>query len=294
MERADAIIAVTESTRQEIIATFGLNPAKIVAIHNGVGSQFRPLSQAETAAVLHSHRLTHKGYILNVGTLEPRKNLIRLARAYRSLPTTLRERYPLVIVGMKGWHYESIEQELGPLLRSGHARLPGYIPAEALPAIYAGAAMLVYPSLYEGFGLPLVEAMASGTPVITSNRSSMPEVVGNAGILVEPEDETMIAEAIRQLLEDKNAAQRLQQQGLEQPDNSPGNAARSKPWPSIGKFYSPPGPRRHEGRPYVQSLPAASRRHRVDDTNAVRRVERPDRAIDFGIVTAGTGQEGMD
>ena len=215
VERADAIIAVTESTRQEIIATFGLNPAKIVAIHNGVGPQFRPLSQAETAAVLHSHQLTHKGYILNVGTLEPRKNLIRLARAYRSLPTALRDRYPLVIVGMKGWHYESIEQELGPLLRSGHVRLPGYIPAEALPALYAGAAMLVYPSLYEGFGLPLVEAMASGTPVITSNRSSMPEVVGNAGILVEPEDETMIAEAIRQLLEDKNAAQRLQQQGLE-------------------------------------------------------------------------------
>ena len=215
VKRADAIIAVTDSTRQEIIATFGLSPDKVVAIHNGVGRHFRPLSQAETAVVLHPHQLTHKGYILNVGTLEPRKNLIRLARAYRSLPAVLRDRYPLVIVGMKGWHHDSIEQELGPLIRSGHARLPGYIPAEALPALYAGAAMLVYPSLYEGFGLPLVEAMASGTPVITSNRSSMPEVVGNAGILVEPEDETMIAEAIQRLLEDNNEALRLQQQGLE-------------------------------------------------------------------------------
>ena len=213
--RADAIIAVTEATRQEIIATLDVNPQKVFAIHNGVGRHFHPLSQAETTAVLHPHQLTHRGYILNVGTLEPRKNLIRLARAYGSLPTALRDRYPLVIAGMKGWHYESIEQELAPMIRSGQVRLPGYIPAEALPALYAGAAMLVYPSLYEGFGLPLVEAMASGTPVITSNRSSMPEVVGDAGILVEPEDEAMIAEAIHQLLEDSQAAQRLQQQGLE-------------------------------------------------------------------------------
>ncbi|MFO1434321.1 MAG: glycosyltransferase family 1 protein [Candidatus Competibacteraceae bacterium] len=213
--RADAIIAVTEATRQEILATFDVNPQKVIAIHNGVGRHFQPLSQAETAPVLHPQRLTHRGYILNVGTLEPRKNLIRLARAYRSLPATLRERYPLVIVGMKGWHYESIGEELEPLIRSGHLRLLGYIPTEALPALYAGAAMLVYPSLYEGFGLPLVEAMASGTPVITSNRSSMPEVVGDVGILVEPEDESMIAGAIRRLLEDSNEALRLQRQGLE-------------------------------------------------------------------------------
>jgi len=213
--RADAIIAVTEATRQEIITTFGPSSDKVFAIHNGVGRHFQPLSQAETAAVLQPHQLTYRGYILNVGTLEPRKNLIRLARAYRSLPIALRDHYPLVIVGMKGWHYESIEQELRPLVRSGHIRWLGYIPTEALPALYAGAAMLVYPSLYEGFGLPLVEAMASGTPVITSNCSSMPEVVGNAGMLVEPEDEAMIAQAIRQLLEDENAAQQLAEQGLE-------------------------------------------------------------------------------
>ena len=214
VECADAVIVVSDFVRREVIATLDVNPGKVFTVPNGVGHEFQPLSRTETEPVLRRYGLTHQGYILTVGTLEPRKNLIRLVRAYRLLPAALQHHYPLVVAGMKGWHYESIEQALAGLVKSGQVRLPGYLPASDLPAMYAGAAVMVYPSLYEGFGLPPLEAMASGVPVVTSNRSSLPEVVADAGILVEPEDEAAIAESIRTLLDDEHEAHKLIQRGL--------------------------------------------------------------------------------
>lgn len=201
VERADGIITVSEFTRKEVIETFGVDPAKVTTVYNGVGKAFRPMRPEETASVLQRHGLRHTGYILTVGTLEPRKNLIGLFRAYRRLDPLLRRHYPLVIVGMKGWHYREIEQELETLMASEQVRPLGYLNEGELPAVYAGAAVMVYPSLYEGFGLPPIEAMASGVPVVVSDRSSLPEVVGEAGWLIDPMDERDIAEGIQALLD---------------------------------------------------------------------------------------------
>jgi alpha-1,3-rhamnosyl/mannosyltransferase len=164
---------------------------------------FRPLSSDETRAVLSSHGLEHGRYFLTVGTLEPRKNLSLAIRAYSALPESIRKLYPLVVIGMKGWHSAEIEKLIAPLERSGYLRPLGYVSREDLATIMAGATTLIYPSIYEGFGLPPLEAMACGVPVICSNVSSLPEVVGDAGILIDPRDETGLREHLHAITEDK-------------------------------------------------------------------------------------------
>jgi len=123
-------------------------------------------------------------------------------RAYGNLPLAVRNRYPLVIIGMKGWHATEIERLISPLARAGFIRQLGYVPREDLAVLMAGATALIYPSIYEGFGLPPLEAMACGTPVICSNVSTLPEVVGNAGILLDPKDEVGLGESLQALTED--------------------------------------------------------------------------------------------
>jgi alpha-1,3-rhamnosyl/mannosyltransferase len=159
--------------------------------------------------------LQHGRYLLTVGTLEPRKNLSLVFRAYRRLPQRLRQAYLLVVAGMSGWHTEAFRAELNALATRGHLRLLGYVPDDALTALYSGAAMLIYPSLYEGFGLPPLEAMASGIPVITSNRASLPEVVGDAGWMVDPDDEATLCETVMAVLEGCEEARARVRLGLE-------------------------------------------------------------------------------
>jgi alpha-1,3-rhamnosyl/mannosyltransferase len=215
VERADAVIAVSHATREEIIKMLNVNPAKVFTIYNGVGEAFAPRKAAATQSVLERYGLNYNSYVLAVGTLEPRKNIRRLCRAYRALPQALRRRYPLVLAGGRGWRQGEFSTELTALQREGHLIATGYLGAHDLSRLYAGAALCVYPSLYEGFGLPVVEAMASGTAVMTSACSSLPEVAGDAAWLVDPHDEAAIRKALRALLEDEARRAELGRRGIE-------------------------------------------------------------------------------
>jgi alpha-1,3-rhamnosyl/mannosyltransferase len=202
LARADHVIAVSDFTRREIIEVFGVAPEKISITLEAARDGFAPRPSAECATQLSKLNLAYRGFVLSVGTLEPRKNLEAVVRAYSAMPESYRQRRPLVLVGAKGWLTSGLERELRPLVDKGHARLLGYAPDAELAALYASAHAFVYPSLYEGFGLPPLEAMASGTPAVVSSRASLPEVVGSAGIQVAPDDVEALARALQRLDED--------------------------------------------------------------------------------------------
>lgn len=216
LKRATHFITVSEFIRQEIHALLGVPLEKITCIYNGVDPDFHPRPGVETAPVLARYGLEPGRYLLSVATLEPRKNLARLAQAHARLPADLRSGLPLVLIGAPGWRTEMLEQTLAPLERAGQIRRLGYTPQDDLPYLYAGACAFAYPSLYEGFGLPLLEAMASGTPALSSNRSSLPEVAGDAALLVEPEDVDAIAAGLEHLLTDTAWRTLAARRGLEQ------------------------------------------------------------------------------
>ena len=201
IDRSEVVIAISEFTRQEILSTYDVDPDKVVVIPCGVDPAiFRPPAEAEVDAVLHHHRL-RPGYVLTVGTLEPRKNLLGLVRAYRTVPRELKHEHPLVIVGGKGWRDSEIMRELGALEDEGEpVRRLGYVDDDELPALYNAAGVFAYPSIYEGFGLPVLEAMACGAAVVTSNTASLPEVAGGAALLADPMSSDSIAAAIRDVL----------------------------------------------------------------------------------------------
>ena len=200
MERASMIITDSQAIKDEIIEMFGVADTRIKSIPLGVESLFRPLTLEESMPVLQQHGLSYQKYILAVGTLEPRKNLSSALLAYMQLPADIRKHYPLVLVGMKGWHTSSLETQMAPMVAAGEIRQLGYLAREDLAVIIAGALTLVYPSIYEGFGLPPLEAMTCGVPVIASNVSSLPEVVGHSGLLVNPHDIDDIAKAMQTMI----------------------------------------------------------------------------------------------
>ena len=214
LARCAHVITDAESVRREIIDTYAVAPERITAVPLAARAVFRPADEAACAGVIGRHDLAWRHYFLCVGTLEPRKNLQLAVEAYAGLPATLRNRFPLVIVGMKGWLTSELDKLLAPLAASGHVRTIGYVDDDTLARLVAAARLLVYPSLYEGFGLPPLEAMASGTPVITSNVSSLPEVVGDAGIQVGPHDADALREAMGKLAEDDGAWEALRSAGL--------------------------------------------------------------------------------
>ncbi|MDR2637493.1 MAG: glycosyltransferase family 4 protein [Zoogloeaceae bacterium] len=204
--RAERIIVVSAATGEAVRRWFGVEEERLEVIHLAADSRFHPRADAELRAPLAGLGLIPGGYLLCVGTLEPRKNLPVLFAAYRALPDSLRRRYPLVVAGMSGWHCENMRQGVEELVRKGEIRFPGYVPDESLPFLYAGAAAFAYPSRYEGFGLPPLEAMASGVPVMTSNRTSLPEVVGDAGLMADPDDVDGFSQGLRRLLENPDEA----------------------------------------------------------------------------------------
>ena len=209
LEQSAAILVDSEFVRQEVLTTFGIDPQRVTVAHLGVGAQFRPRSREETNAVLRPLALVHGSYLLTVGTIEPRKNLAHALEAYALLPPALRERFPLVVAGAKGWRSGAMEVKLRQLADCGQIRFLGHVPGGDLPALYAGAAAFVFPSLYEGFGLPPLEAMASGVPVLVSDRASLPEVVGEAGVTLDPERPERTAELIVALMGDAGERTRL-------------------------------------------------------------------------------------
>jgi len=210
--RATHIIAISECTRQDLVAAYGLPAHKITVIHEAADPGFRPQTPDRVAAVRREYRLPER-YLLFVGTIEPRKNLTRLLHAFETLNAEgLTE--ALVVVGKRGWLYEGFFAELEHSPARQSVILPGYVPDAHLPAVYAGAQALVFPSLYEGFGLPILEAMACGTPVACSDTSSLPEVAGGAALLFDPTSEAAITDAVRRLLNDDGYRRELARRGL--------------------------------------------------------------------------------
>lgn len=214
LKLANHFITDSEFVRQEVIAHYGLSPETVTAVPLGVDPVFRPRCREETLSVLLRYGIADKPYLLVVGTLEPRKNLARLLVAYANLPKTLRDTYPIVIVGVKGWLTDDIERVAAPLENAGHVRRLGYVSGEDLPSIYAAAHAFAFPSIYEGFGLPPLEAMASGIPVLVSDVSSMPEVVGGAGLLVAPDDVDQLTYNVERLLVDADFRRRARLDGI--------------------------------------------------------------------------------
>jgi len=212
---ADAIVVDSDFIRSEVIEHFSVTPDKVFTTLLGVGQEFHPFVPDNIASTLSSYNLGYKSYLLVVGTLEPRKNLPMILGAYKALSQELRERFPLVIAGMRGWNLEQLDKDLQDMVQSGQVRLLGYVCDSELPKFYAGAKAFLFPSRYEGFGLPPLEAMASGLPVIASNRASIPEVVGDAGILLDPDDPVKWTNAMNSLLGDDEQANRMSNLSLE-------------------------------------------------------------------------------
>ncbi len=188
MARASHLITDSEATRREVMDFLGWPAEKITAVHLGVSPQFAPASDIELEPCLSRYGLGFKRYALCVSTLEPRKKIANLLQAYECLPAAVREQYPLVLVGGVGWLSDGLHATIERLAAQGWLRYLGFVPEADLPALYAGAQAFVYPSIYEGFGLPVLEAMASGVPVVTSIFTSLPEVTQGAARLVDPDD----------------------------------------------------------------------------------------------------------
>jgi glycosyltransferase involved in cell wall biosynthesis len=210
--RATHLIAVSETTCQDLIAAYKLPPEKITVIREAADPRFCPQPPEAIAAVRARHGLPEQ-FLLYVGTIEPRKNLVRLLHVWEALYQR-GDVPPLVIVGRRGWlsddFFAALEQSP---VRVG-VLLTGYVSDEDLPALYSAATAFVFPSLYEGFGLPPLEAMACGTPVLCSATSSLPEVVGDAALLFDPEEPEAIAEALRRVAKDAALRERLRSEGL--------------------------------------------------------------------------------
>jgi glycosyltransferase involved in cell wall biosynthesis len=212
--RAQRIIAISASTKRDITQLLGIADKKVDVIPCGVDEDFQPLGNQQALGDFRRKRHLPERIILFVGTIEPRKNLTALLKGYALLKKRI---HPprLVVAGAKGWHHEKVLSAVEELDLRADVIFPGYIPQEELPLWYNAAELFIYPSLYEGFGLPPLEAMACGTPVITSNTSSLPEVVGEAGILVNPDSVEEIGEAMQRLLTDNSLRAEMKRKGLD-------------------------------------------------------------------------------
>jgi glycosyltransferase involved in cell wall biosynthesis len=208
--KADHVIAVSEATRQDLIEFYQTPPEKISVLYHGVTPEFEPVREpARLAAVRQRYGLGQQPFVLSLGTIQPRKNHRRLVEAFAQVDSDLL----LVIAGKKGWAYQELFEEVARWGLADRVHFPGFVAEADLPALYSAAELFIYPSLCEGFGLPLAEAMACGTPVITSNRSSLPEVVGDAGLLIDPEDTAAMAGAMASVLQDSSLRRRLAEAG---------------------------------------------------------------------------------
>ena len=209
LRRAAFILTDSEFVKRELMDVFGVKADRIRPVLLGVEPLFYPRTPEDTQPVLNRYDLVHGQYLLAVGTLEPRKNLQVALRAYMLLPQQVRKHFPLVLVGMNGWRTSALEQQIAPLVSAGEIRQIGYLPREELAMVTAGASTLIYPSIYEGFGLPPLEAMACGVPVVASEVSSLPEVVGDTGLLINPYDDEALAQAILKIITNADIRQQL-------------------------------------------------------------------------------------
>jgi len=211
--RADRLIAISERTRDDLVLMWGVDRSKVAAIPLAADAEFRPRSREEIAEACGRYGLRPGGYILYVGMLEPRKNVDRLVEAFGTVANQLSD-VDLVIAGRRGWMYDEIFSRVEALGLRDRVRFTGYVPNQDLPALYGGARLFAYPSRYEGFGLPVLEAMSCGAPVVTTNVSAMPEVAGDAAILVAPDDVAGLAAGLLRVSSDHALRDDLRCRGL--------------------------------------------------------------------------------
>lgn len=225
IQKADHIITVSNSTANSIIEHFNINPDKITVVYHGC-DQYKPLDKKISAEYIANKYKISSNYILTVCTLEPRKNLKTILEVFKDFKKT---GFQFVIAGAFGWKYSKIMALYNKLgFSENQVKFLGYVQDEDMNKLYSGAILFVFPSIYEGFGLPPLEAMASGTPVIVSNSSSLPEIVGDAGILVNPFDIKEWKEAILKVLSDSTFYNLKKEQGLKRAKNFTWQSSASK------------------------------------------------------------------
>jgi len=226
IRRAAAIVTVSQFSAHEIVRHYPAAKGRLYVVPNAADERFYPVAESGILSeVRHRYQLPAR-YILSVGVLQPRKNFEGLLQAYSLLPVALQEQFPLVIAGKPGWRVAPILQQAQQM--GSRVRLVGYVADEDLPALYSMAACFVYPSFYEGFGLPPLEAMACGAPVIVSNAASLPEVCGDAAMYVDPYSPAQISAALQKILTNEPLRQQLSQKGL--------NRARQFDWQSSARL----------------------------------------------------------
>lgn len=211
--RARRVIAISECTKRDVVKLLGVHPDRVDVIYCGVDDTFHPLPAADVAQFRRERALPDR-FILFLGTLEPRKNVKKLVQAYGRWRAAESGVPKLVVAGGKGWYYDKIFAEVERLGLTGEVMFPGYVMQQELPLWYNAADLFVYPSRYEGFGLPVLEAMTCGTPVVTTNVASLPEVAGDAALLVSPDDETQLIDAMRRVSSDVSLRQAMVTKGL--------------------------------------------------------------------------------
>lgn len=219
LRRADSIIAVSKSTKDDLITRYHVSEPKIHVIHSGIDERFVPMDRNDLVllAVQEKYRLPYR-FILYLGTIEPRKNLGALLAAFEALQRAdvgdEFSKYELVLAGRPGWKYDELFRAIERSPVRDKIRLIGFVDDADKPALYNLASVFVYPSLYEGFGFPPLEALASGVPVIASHSASLPEVVGEAGVLIDPYRPDEILQALRGVLGDKAYQAKLRERSL--------------------------------------------------------------------------------
>lgn len=210
--RAGAVVGVSETTRQDLLRLYRLPPDRVFAAPNGISKLFQPASPSAAAAIRERYGLPET-YLLSVGVLQPRKNLVGLLEAYAAAVREHGVAAPLVVVGKKGWLYQSLFERVASLGLADRVKFTGYVPDEDLPGLYTGATLSLYPSLYEGFGLPPLESMACGTPCLVSTTAALVEVTGPGWPQFPPDDAAGWAQAMADLLADPAELARLSTEG---------------------------------------------------------------------------------
>lgn len=216
LRRANRVIAISENTRRDLVTLFGAEPKKIEVVYCGIDPSFSPSNDPGDIECLRTQHHLPEKMILFVGTIEPRKNVARLIRAFARAKRNAHLPHRLVLVGARGWKDQEVDAAIEQEGIAEQVIFAGYVAQEELPRWYRAADLFVYPSLYEGFGLPPLEAMACGAPVVSSNASSLPEVIGDAGLLVAPDDEDALADAITRALTDAALREQMIERGLKQ------------------------------------------------------------------------------
>ena len=226
VRRAGRILADSENTRHDLIELLGVEPGRVVVLYPGVESRFEPVCDADVLDQVRARYRLPDHFILGLGTLQPRKNFVGLIEAFAQLLAHSQDvcrNLRLVIVGGEGWLAEDIPAAVARLGLEERVRLVGFVEDVDLPALYSLASVFAFPSLYEGFGLPVLEAMACGTPVVAADNSSLPEAAGNAGLLVPAKAPPALAKALESLLTDSSLRDQMVAAGLKQ--------ARKFTWP---------------------------------------------------------------